>query len=170
MGFGVKSCYVCLFILVILCLLSTITHGKRVRAVRPEKILSPEHQISSPGPRSKAHILVTKTFKNTIMIAGMDIMVSYDLYNVGEDFAVNITFIDKDFIDMESANISIIIGQPVMRIPILAPGMKASHVIIFRFTQSVQDGYFKGSPAQIAYSSANEPDAQVIYSLIGIFC
>ena|SRR5665811_172307 len=106
--------------------------------------------LSQTGP-SKANLLFTKTFLNQQVFAlGWEIVVTYEIFNIGDTAALDISVSDEDF---KSSSFDILNGQPSFNIAKLLPKANVTFNITVQPNTRHED-YFQFTPAKITYQEA----------------
>ncbi|VDD91201.1 unnamed protein product [Enterobius vermicularis] len=93
-----------------------------------------------------AHIIASKTSLSQYAVEGMDYVMDYRLYNVGDKIALKVTLDDRDAFPTQS--FEIIRGLLQVRWERIAPGANVSHAVVVR-PRSI--GLFNYTAAQITY-------------------
>ena len=75
----------------------------------------------------------------------MDIVVKYNLYNVGDSAATDVKVVDAGF---RPEDFDLVSGQPRYKLDRVAPGANSSHAIVIR---PKKFGYFNFTSAEVRY-------------------
>ena len=92
---------------------------------------------------------------NKFLVEGMDIVVKYNLFNVGDNAATNVQVSDSGF---RQEDFDVVAGQTKYRLDRVPPGANASHTVVVR---PKKFGYFNFTAAEVIYS-AGEGGAPVV--------
>merc|ERR1712083_790462 len=95
-----------------------------------------------------ARILISKQINNKYLVEGMDIVVKYNLYNVGDNAATNVQVADSGF---RQEDFDLVAGQTKNKLDRVAPGANASHTVVVR---PKKFGYFNFTAAEVTYSAS----------------
>ena len=76
----------------------------------------------------------------------MDIVVKYNLYNVGDNAATNVKVVDNGF---RAEDFDIVSGQLKYKLDRVAPGANSSQTVVVR---AKKFGYFNFTAAEVSYS------------------
>jgi len=101
-----------------------------------------EEEASSP-----ARLLIEKKILNKYLVEGRDIVVHYNIYNVGESAAVNVQISDDS---LPSEHFDIVNGLNKFTIARLAPAANVTHTLVYRPKAGVW-GRFNFTAAQVSY-------------------
>jgi translocon-associated protein subunit beta len=102
---------------------------------------------SALAEEGQARILISKQINNKYLVEGMDIVVKYNLYNVGDNAATNVQVADSGF---SQADFDLVAGQTKYKLDRVAPGANASHTVVVR---PKKFGYFNFTAAEVTYSA-----------------
>jgi len=92
-----------------------------------------------------ARLIATKKVQNTYLVEGQDILVEYNLYNVGNLPALNVQLTDASF---GPENFEIVAGRVQVKFDRIPPGANVSHSVVVRANQY---GYFNFTAAEVSY-------------------
>jgi len=97
-----------------------------------------------------AKLLVSKQIQNKYLVEGMDVVIRYGLYNVGDSVASDIVLTEAGFgpEDFDVAG-----GQTVVKFNRIPPKTNNSHVLVVR---PKKFGYFNFTSAEVRYKSGEE--------------
>jgi len=95
-----------------------------------------------------ARLLLAKQIHNKYLVEGMDIVVKYSLFNVGENAATNIQVTDNGF---RADDFDLVSGQTQFKLDKLAPGANSSQTVVVRPRKF---GYFNFTAAEVNYSGS----------------
>jgi len=96
-----------------------------------------------------ARILIAKQIHNKYLVEGMDIVVKYNLFNVGDNAATNVQVSDNGF---RPEDFDLVAGQTKYRLDRVAPGANSSHTIVVR---PKKFGYFNFTAAEVTYAAGD---------------
>merc|ERR1712156_1386500 len=99
------------------------------------------------GGKNEARLLVGKHIQNKYLVEGMDLVVKYNLFNIGDAAAVDITLTEGGF---GTDDFDVVGGQSAVKFDRLAAGANTTHALVLR-------------PTKFGYSS--EPGQGVIIAL-----
>jgi len=94
-----------------------------------------------------ARLLVSKQVYNKYVVEGMDVVVKYGLYNVGDSAATNIQITDAGF---RNDDFEVVSGQTQFKIDKLAAQANTSQTVVVRPRKF---GYFNFTAAEVTYIS-----------------
>jgi len=97
------------------------------------------------GTSDTARLIATKKVQNTYLVEGQDILVEYNLYNVGNLPALNVQLTDASF---GPESFEIVAGRVQVKFDRIAPGANVSHSVVVRASQY---GYFNFTAAEVSY-------------------
>ena len=83
---------------------------------------------------------------NKYLVEGMDIVVKYNLFNVGDGAATNVKVQDNGF---RAEDFDIVSGQLKYKLDRVAPGANSSQTVVVR---AKKFGYFNFTAAEVSYS------------------
>jgi len=107
----------------------------------------------------KAHLMVAKHIHNRYLVETQDIVVEYQIYNVGDSAALNIQLNDDSF---NTKHFEVVKGLLNFKIDRLSPGANITHAIVVR---PKQPGYYNFTAAEVKYRVSEEASQyQVAYS------
>merc|ERR1712223_1894288 len=95
--------------------------------------------------KNEARLLVGKHIQNKYLVEGMDLVVKYTLFNVGDAAAVDVALTESGF-GMDDFDIAG--GQPAVKFDRLAPGANTTHALVLR---PKKYGYFNFTSAEVKY-------------------
>ena len=114
-----------------------------------------EDVAATEEANNEARVLVGKHIQNKYLVEGMDLVVKYSLFNIGDAAAVDLTLTENGF-GMD--DFDIVGGQPSVKYDRLAPGANATHALVLRPTKF---GYFNFTAAEVKYKVNEEEDSPV---------
>jgi translocon-associated protein subunit beta len=97
-----------------------------------------------------AKLLVSKQIQNKYLVEGMDVVIRYGLYNVGDSVASDIVLTEAGF---GSDDFDVAGGQTVVKFNRIPPRSNNSHVLVVR---PKKFGYFNFTSAEVRYKSGEE--------------
>jgi len=95
-----------------------------------------------------ARLLLGKQIHNKYLVEGMDIVVKYSLFNVGDGVATDVQVTDNGFRDED---FEIVSGQTKYRLEAVPPATNSSHTLVVRPRKF---GYFNFTAAEVTYNAA----------------
>lgn len=95
-----------------------------------------------------ARLLLGKKIHNKYLVEGMDIVVKYSLYNVGDGAATDVVITDSGF---RSEDFEVVSGQTKYRLETVPPQTNSSHTLVVRPRKF---GYFNFTAAEVSYIAA----------------
>jgi translocon-associated protein subunit beta len=105
-----------------------------------------------------ARVLLAKQIHNKYLVEGMDIVVKYSLYNVGDNAATNIQVADNGF---RAEDFDLVSGQTQFKLDRLGAGANTSQTVVVRPRKF---GYFNFTAAEVNYA-AREGSSVVLTGL-----
>jgi len=99
------------------------------------------------GEAHAARILISKQIHNKFLVEGMDLVVKYSLYNVGDTAATNILVKDNGF---RNDDFELVSGRTSFKVERMSPGVNTSQTIVVRPRKF---GYFNFTAAEVTYGS-----------------
>ena len=93
--------------------------------------------------------------QNKYLVEGMDLVVKYSLFNIGDAAAVDLSLTENGF-GMD--DFDIVGGQSSIKFDRLAPGANASHALVLRPTKY---GYFNFTAAEVKYKVNEEENSPI---------
>lgn len=97
-----------------------------------------------------AKLLVSKQIQNKYLVEGMDVVIRYGLYNVGDSVASDIVLSEAGF---GTDDFDVAGGQTVVKFSRIPPKSNNSHVLVVR---PKKFGYFNFTSAEVRYKSGEE--------------
>jgi len=111
------------------------------------------------GASDSARLIATKKVQNTYLVEGKDILVEYNLYNVGNLPALNVQLTDASF---GPESFEIVAGRVQVKFDRIPPGANVSHSVVVRANQY---GYFNFTAAEVSYvPSEDSQNVQIGYT------
>merc|ERR1712095_226665 len=114
-----------------------------------------EDVAATEEANNEARVLVGKHIQNKYLVEGMDLVVKYNLINIGDAAAVDITLTENGF-GMD--DFDVVGGQPSVKYDRLAPGANTTHALVLRPTKF---GYFNFTSAEVKYRVSEEEDSPI---------
>lgn len=103
--------------------------------------------VNMNADEGSARILIAKQIHNKYLVEGMDIVVKYNLFNVGDTAATNVKVVDNGF---RPEDFDLVSGQTKYKLDRVAPGSNSSHTIVVR---PKKFGYFNFTAAEVTYNA-----------------
>jgi len=94
-----------------------------------------------------ARLLLAKQIHNKFLVEGMDIVVKYSVYNVGDNAATSVEVVDNGF---RAEDFDVVSGQTQFKVDRLGVGSNTSQTIVVRPRKF---GYFNFTAAEVNYVS-----------------
>merc|ERR1711963_357521 len=105
--------------------------------------------------KNEARLLVGKHIQNKYLVEGMDLVVKYTLFNIGDVAAVDVSLTENGF-GMD--DFDVVGGQTAVKFDRLAPGANTTHALVLR---PKKYGYFNFTSAEVKYRASEEEDSEV---------
>jgi translocon-associated protein subunit beta len=105
-----------------------------------------------------AKLLVSKQIQNKYLVEGMDVVIRYGLYNVGDSVASEIVLTEAGF---GTDDFDVAGGQTVVKFNRIPPKTNNSHVLVVR---PKKFGYFNFTSAEVRYKSGEEGVTKIGFS------
>ncbi|KAL1420918.1 hypothetical protein MTO96_004289 [Rhipicephalus appendiculatus] len=99
---------------------------------------------------TEARLLVQKRILNKFLVEGKDIIVDYNIYNVGGSAALDIKLSDNSF---NPAYFEVTSGLLSFKLNRLAPGSNVTHTVVIR---PLTFGYFNFTSADVSYRTSED--------------
>ncbi|XP_065306580.1 translocon-associated protein subunit beta isoform X2 [Dermacentor albipictus] len=99
---------------------------------------------------TEARLLVQKRILNKFLVEGKDIIVDYNIYNVGGSAALDIKVSDNSF---NPAYFEVTSGLLSFKLNRLAPGSNVTHTVVIR---PLTFGYFNFTSADVSYRTSED--------------
>ncbi|ODN00373.1 Translocon-associated protein subunit beta [Orchesella cincta] len=109
--------------------------------------------LESDTTTKVAHLLIQKRFRNSFIVEGLDLIVEYNIFNVGPIVASRVHLKDSSFED--DSNFIRVSGFTDVDLGRIPAGANVSHIIVVR---PVRPGHYNFTGAQITYSPGEEQD------------
>jgi translocon-associated protein subunit beta len=106
-------------------------------------------------PFSKVYLIFVFQIQNKYLVEGMDLVVKYTLFNIGDVAAVDVSLTEPGF---GKEDFSIVGGQPAIKIDRLAGGANTTHALVLR---PLKFGYFNFTSAEVKYRISEEEGSEV---------
>ena len=114
-----------------------------------------EDVAATEEANNEARVLVGKHIQNKYLVEGMDLVVKYTLFNIGDVAAVDVSLTEPGF---GKEDFSIVGGQPAIKIDRLAGGANTTHALVLR---PLKFGYFNFTSAEVKYRISEEEGSEV---------
>ena len=101
-----------------------------------------------------AHLLVSKQIHNKYLVESQDIVVKYNLYNIGSAAALDVQLRESSF---PSSDFELVRGQLQLKFDRVAPGVNISHTVVVR---PLKYGYFNFTAAEVSYLPSEEAEVR----------
>nr|ABI52677.1 translocon associated complex TRAP beta-subunit [Argas monolakensis] len=98
---------------------------------------------------SEARLLVQKRILNRYLVEGRDIIVDYNIYNVGGSVALDVRIVDSSF----GGDFQVVSGLLDLKVDRLPPNANLSHTVVVR---SSKPGRFNFTGAEVYYRTSEE--------------
>eukprot|EP00092_Neocalanus_flemingeri_P033186 GFUD01036092.1.p1 GENE.GFUD01036092.1~~GFUD01036092.1.p1 ORF type:complete len:190 (+),score=39.33 GFUD01036092.1:60-629(+) len=118
----------------------------QIRGVLLFLLVSVVH-LNVNADEGSARLLLSKQIHNKYLVEGMDIVVKYNLFNVGDSAATNVKIVDSGF---RAEDFDVVSGQTKYKLDRVAPGANSSHTIVVR---PKKFGYFNFTAAEVTYNA-----------------
>ena len=102
--------------------------------------------VCSKAEDGSVRLLLSKQTYNKYLVEGMDMVVKYNLYNVGDNAATNVKVVDNGF---RAEDFDIVSGQLKYKLNRVEPGANSSQTVLVR---AKKFGYFNFTAAEVTYS------------------
>ncbi|XP_077556414.1 signal sequence receptor beta isoform X1 [Haemaphysalis longicornis] len=99
---------------------------------------------------TEARLLIQKRILNKYLVEGRDIIVDYNIYNVGGSAALDITLMDSSF---HPAHFQVTSGLLNFKLNRLAPGSNVTHTVVVR---PLTPGRFNFTSAEVSYRASED--------------
>ncbi|CAN8005137.1 unnamed protein product [Ixodes hexagonus] len=99
---------------------------------------------------TEARLLVQKRILNKYLVEGRDIIVDYNIYNVGGSAALDVKVVDNSFGEGDFEVVSGLLKFKLDRIP---PGSNVTHTAVVR---AIKYGRFNFTSAEVTYRSSED--------------
>ncbi|XP_040573039.1 translocon-associated protein subunit beta [Lepeophtheirus salmonis] len=99
-----------------------------------------------------AHLLLSKQVQNKYLVEGMDIVVKYAIYNIGEQPAVDVQVKEVGF---PEDSFDVVSGHASFKLDRIPPHSNNTHTLVVR---PKKFGYFNFTSAEVKYRVSDEAD------------
>merc|ERR1711997_1407459 len=106
--------------------------------------------------KNEARLLVGKHIQNKYLVEGMDLVVKYTLFNIGDVAAVDVSLTENGF-GMDDFDV---VGQSAVKLDRLPGGANTTHALVLR---PKKFGYFNFTSAEVKYRVSEEEDSEIRY-------
>merc|ERR1712095_174785 len=113
-----------------------------------------EDVAATEEANNEARVLVGKHIQNKYLVEGMDLVVKYNLFNIGDAAAVDITLTEGGF---GTDDFDVVGGQSAVKFDRLAAGANTTHALVLRPTKF---GYFNFTSAEVTYRVSEDEDSE----------
>jgi len=103
-----------------------------------------------PEQLTNARLLVQKRILNKYLVEGRDIIVDYDIFNVGDSPALDVRLTDSGF---PPSDFDVVSGMLKFRIERIAPGANVTHTVVVKPNKF---GMFNFTAAQVSYLDSED--------------
>jgi len=105
-----------------------------------------------------AKLLVSKRIQNKYLVEGMDVVIHYGLYNIGDNAATDVVLSEVGFgpNDFDIAG-----GQTVVKINRIPPKANNTHILVVR---PKKFGYFNFTSAEVRYKANDFEETKIGFS------
>jgi len=103
----------------------------------------------STSSEDQALLLVSKQLLNKFVVENMDVVIKYNIFNVGSMAATNIRLKDSTF----GPDFKVVGGHPEVTIGRIPPQANATHTLVVR---PLKFGYYNFTAAQVSYTSGDD--------------
>ena len=100
-------------------------------------------------------LLASKNVENNILVENRDLVVKYNIYNVGSSSALNVMLQDDSF---PLTDFEMVMGQPSVSWKSIPPNSNVTHILVVK---PLKSGVFNFTSAQISYQPTEESESQV---------
>jgi len=107
---------------------------------------------------ASAHLLVSKQIHNKYLVENQDIIVKYNIFNIGNSAALDVQLRESSF---PSTDFELVRGQLQLKFDRVAPGTNISHIVVVR---PLKYGYFNFTSAEVSYLPLEDAEAVVGFS------
>jgi len=126
-----------------------------VFALLCSSVYAEDEDTATKSGKNEARLLIGKHIQNKYLVEGMDLVVKYNLFNIGDAAAVDISLTETGF---GTADFDVVGGQPAIQFDRLAPGANTTHALVLRPTKF---GYFNFTSAEVKYRVSEEEDSPI---------
>jgi len=130
-------------------LVSTIKKMKILLIMVLAVMLMGKHEKCTGLDENEAKLLISKHILNKFLVEEKDILVEYNIYNVGNGAAHKVQLMDPSF---SEESFEVVRGILNIQLDRLAPNSNISHAVV---VQPKHAGYLNFSAAQIRYSTSD---------------
>ncbi|CAN8011358.1 unnamed protein product [Ixodes pacificus] len=99
---------------------------------------------------TEARLLVQKRILNRYLVEGRDIIVDYNIYNVGGSAALDVKVVDNSF---GEGDFEVVSGLLKFKLDRLPPGSNVTHTAVVR---AIKYGRFNFTSAEVTYRSSED--------------
>ncbi|KAH9506321.1 signal sequence receptor beta [Dermatophagoides farinae] len=108
----------------------------------------------------RARLLAEKQVLNKYLVENKDILINYNIFNVGSSSAINVKLSDNTF---SLAHFDIVGGSLKFTIPRIAPQSNTTHTVVVRPKEGIW-GRFNFTAGELIYSSEGSNELQYGYT------
>ncbi|XP_013780854.1 translocon-associated protein subunit beta-like [Limulus polyphemus] len=115
--------------------------------------------VSSGEDETVARLLVHKRILNRFLVEGKDLVVDYNIYNVGGSAALDVHIVDNGF---PEDDFEVVIGMLKIKLDRVGPGNNVTHTVVVRPRSY---GFYNFTAAEVTYlPSEVAQDVQIGYT------
>ncbi|XP_076334220.1 translocon-associated protein subunit beta-like [Tachypleus tridentatus] len=115
--------------------------------------------VSSGEDETVARLLVHKQILNRFLVEGKDLVVDYNIYNVGGSAALDVHIVDNGFPEQD---FEVVIGMLKIKLDRVGPGNNVTHTVVVRPRSY---GFYNFTAAEVTYlPSEIAEDVQIGYT------
>jgi len=108
-----------------------------------------DSQASTSTGEDPARLLISKQLLNKYVVESMDVVIKYNVYNVGSVTATNVQLKDASF----GPDFKVVGGHTDVNFGRIPPAANVTHTLVVR---PIKFGYYNFTAAQVTYKSGDE--------------